>query len=87
MPQELTIELEPRSSCSFSISAFSAELIVNHEYPLIVMHDADGEVVDLFNVSSRIANGTNCQEWDEAEGVCTDEIDSDCYSSGCNRTY
>ena len=30
MPFEIEIELEPRSSCSFSVSAFSAELEVTH---------------------------------------------------------
>jgi hypothetical protein len=71
---DLEIELEPRSSCSFSVNAFSAELTIEHEYPLIMMHSPEGEVVDLFNTSQMVWGG----QFGE---------DDDCFHSSCTNNY
>ena len=71
--ENFEIELEPRSSCSFSVNAFSAELHVLHQYPIINMHSDNGTVVDLHNTSFRVGN-----EFGQ---------EGDCFNSPCNTTY
>jgi len=46
LPLTLEMELEPRSSCGFTIFAYSTEMITEHKYPIIMMHNESGTVVD-----------------------------------------
>ena len=74
LPLELEIELEPRSSCGFSIFAYSAELQTEHKYPMIMMHNSSGTVVDWQNISSMVWSGQR-------------ESEEDCLFSKCSNTF
>ena len=74
LPLSMKIDLEPRSSCGFSIFAFSAEMITTHQYPVIMMHDADGQVVDWQNTTSMVWSGQR-------------ETKQDCLFNKCTTTF
>ena len=66
--EDMEIELEPRSSCSFSVNAFSAELHLEHKYPIIAMHSDNGTVVDLHNTSFLVWGGKFGEDGDCFDG-------------------
>ena len=74
LPLELEIDLEPRSSCGFSLFAYSAEMMIEHKYPIIMMHNETGGIVDWQNITSMVWNGVR-------------DTPGDCFSSSCSTTF
>jgi hypothetical protein len=70
----LEIELEPRSSCGFSLFAYSAEMMVSHKYPVIMMHNASGTPVDWQNLTSMVWSGQR-------------ETEMDCLFNECSHSF